>query len=82
MLQVGGSSVIVATLFGRVERNLSRIGVAVARGSAPRAIVPQVGHVVVCRSLSCCAERTLCIASHRSLQDYPSCASQSYSRNS
>ena len=49
VLQVGGTSVVVATLLGRVERNVSSIGVAVTRSAVPRAIVPQVGHVVVCR---------------------------------
>jgi hypothetical protein len=48
-LPVGGASAIVATLYGRVERSANRIGVVVTRSSASRAIVPQVGCIVVCR---------------------------------
>ena len=48
--QVGGAAALVATLFGRVESSASRIGVVLTRGAAPRAIVPQVGGIVTCRS--------------------------------
>jgi hypothetical protein len=51
--QVGGVSAIVATLFGHVERTASRVGVTVTRSSAPNAIVPQVGCIVICRSVRC-----------------------------
>ncbi len=40
----------MATLFGRVELNASRIGVSVTQSSAPSAIVPHVGCIVICRS--------------------------------
>ncbi len=48
--QIAGAPAIVATLFGRVERNSSCIGVAVACNTAPSAIVPHVGCIVICRS--------------------------------